>query len=272
MLAGALVAVVGSLAAYGTRRWLLHDSSRPVSVAEIVERYQVDEATTAEELTTLPGQSSPPPSSTTAPMSNSTPPGRAELPAPGVYVYTTSGTEHIDVLGGATHDYPATTTITVTSDPCGVQLRWDVLAERWDSWHLCATPTGITLDPSGTQYHEFFKQASREEAVCTSSLTLETGVSATTPCLLDGDPWAPSWTVASAGTRTIGGRQVEALQVTMTIAEPSSEQTTTEWVLTTGGLPLAATSTKHSVSSSPIGMVTYDEHYELSLTSLNPLR
>lgn len=264
MLAGALVATVGVVGVVAARRWLLQDRSRPVPVAEVLERYHLDETTTERASSAL-SSTLPPPSTDAGPHS------RGPLPAPGVYEYTTSGSEHIDVLGGATHDYPPTTTITVTSDPCGVQLRWDALAERWDSWRVCSASSGVTLDLTGVQYHEFFKQPDREAVSCTTAVELAPGVSLTTPCLLDGDPWSPSWTVAAGGSRSVGGEQVDTLRVSMTIAGGAAEQTTTEWVLTTGGLPITATSTKHSVSSSPIGPVTYDEHFELTLTSLTPL-
>ena len=38
-------------------------------------------------------------------------------PEPGVYLYETVGDEHIDALGGATHTYPAQTTMSVTGKP-----------------------------------------------------------------------------------------------------------------------------------------------------------
>ena len=77
------------------------------------------------------------------------------LPAPGVYVYTTTGGDSVDALGGVSHDYPASTTITVTLADCGVLQRWDVAAERWEAWQRCLTD-GEVAETRRTTYDEFF--------------------------------------------------------------------------------------------------------------------
>ena len=58
----------------------------------------------------------------------------------GVYVYRTHGFEKTDALTGVTHRYPARSTITVTGDPCGFRLRWDVLEGRSTTWTVCVGP------------------------------------------------------------------------------------------------------------------------------------
>ena len=50
--------------------------------------------------------------STTASPTTVAPP--ASCPQPGVYTYTTTGSDGVDALGGARHQYPATTTLTVS--------------------------------------------------------------------------------------------------------------------------------------------------------------
>jgi hypothetical protein len=206
----------------------------------------------------------------------------AELPAlvrPGVYRYATTGQESIDALDGATHAYPSETTITVTPSGCGVRLRWDALHERWDEWRLCATPGGIELQRNGTQYHEFFGQPDDEAVACDTTVLLlptTTGMvpPVQQPCLLAEDPWAPSWEVLERSTRTVDGHDIDVRHVVMRIEDPDEywEQTRIDWFLATDGLPVEVTSTKASLSPSPIGPVEYREEYRLVLVSLEPLR
>jgi hypothetical protein len=79
------------------------------------------------------------------------------LPAAGVYRYATTGSEHVDALGGTTHTYPATTTVTVTAAGCGVQTRWDALQERWNIRQLCLGDGGI-VSGAYTDFHRFYGQ------------------------------------------------------------------------------------------------------------------
>lgn len=175
------------------------------------------------------------------------------VPSPGVYRYVTAGYESVDVLGGARHDYPAETTITVVPDGCGVLLRWDALAERRDEWRLFATADGIVLQPDGLQFHEFFGSA-------------------------DDEAWAPLWEVLDTSEQVVDGAAVEVAHVRMTVASDNGaggglgEHTVIDWHLDATGLPVSACGTKDSVSSSPIGDVDYHETFTLQLASLTPLR
>ena len=63
----------------------------------------------------------------------------SHCPEPSVYLYETVGDEHIDALGGATHTYPAQTTMSVTLTDCGYRVRWDVFKERFDELDLCVS-------------------------------------------------------------------------------------------------------------------------------------
>ena len=67
--------------------------------------------------------------------------GSSSIP-PGVYVYATDGSEQTDALGGVTHRYPRTSTVTVSGGPCGVRLRWDVLRGRSTTWTVCTGSNG----------------------------------------------------------------------------------------------------------------------------------
>src|SRR5204863_7983885 len=80
--------------------------------------------------------------------------------------YATSGDEHIDALGGTTHTYPPVTTITVNPDGCGVQVRWDVLVERWTTRQLCLGDDGAIVSGTYTDFHRFFGQDDRADWAC----------------------------------------------------------------------------------------------------------
>ena len=84
----------------------------------------------------------------------------------GVYLYATRGQESVDALGGATHRYPKSTTITLVTVPCGMRLLWEPFEERSVRWTLCATGDGIEL-ADWEVAHEFFGQGDRTGYTCT---------------------------------------------------------------------------------------------------------
>ena len=293
LLAAGIAVVLIVAAVVVVKDVVFRDQARAVSTDEAVTRYRA-------EATTVPATSAgssttvaliPPTISaatTTAPASTATvtstvtstaPPSvPVALVPPGVYRYTTTGQEHVDALKGATHTYPAETTITVVPDGCGVSLRWDALKERWDQWHLCATPAGVELETDGIQYHEFFNQPDNEAIACQAPVMLVPAApSAPAPqqrtCTLAADPWLPIWTILERGPRTVDGHEVDVQHVQMQIEDDDQywEHTTIDWYLALDGLPVQVVATKSSLSSSPIGDIQYDEHFQLDLESLTPL-
>jgi hypothetical protein len=286
---GGLVAVaIVVIAAIFVRSVLLRDRARAVPVDEALAIFRAETTTTTTTTTTATST----PTTTTAAIPATTaettsspettvevPPTAPSLVEPGIYRYTTTGSEDVDALGGATHDYPAETTLTVVASGCGVHLRWDALRERRDEWALCATGDGIELQPDGVQYHEFFGQPD-EEAVACASPVLVVPVTATPPpavhqsCTLANDPWSPSWEVLERATRSIDGTDIGVQHVRMTIDDDDEywEHTVVDWYLADSGLPVEVRSTKESRSPSPIGGVIYHEHYDLELISIVPLQ
>jgi hypothetical protein len=246
------IVVVGAVV---VRLTVLRDRARAITVEEARERFRVAVA----------------PTDTSAPA--------LSLPAAGVYRYRTAGKESIDALGGATHDYPEETTITVVRDGCGVSLRWDALAERRDEWRLCATPRGIELQATGLQYHEFFGSADAEDVACDRTIVLVPATS-TPPvasvrqdCTLADDAWYPTWEVLEDTGRTVDRATVPVRHVRMTVDDSDDywEHTVVDWYLAGDGLPVSVSSVKSSRSPSPVGGVTYEEQYRIELESLVPL-
>jgi hypothetical protein len=281
------------------RAVVFRDQARAVSTDEAVDRFRTQASSIPVDSTAGPttvaviAPPTPPAVASTAPavvssssvtsttvvVSSSAAAASVALVAPGVYRYATTGQEHVDALDGTTHPYPPETTITVVAEGCGVSLRWDALQERWDQWQLCATPEGVVLGTDGIQYHEFFGQPDNEKVACAATVMLVAATpDARAPvdqqCTLADDPWLPVWTTLERTPRTVDGQQVDVQHVRMEIKDDDEywEHTTIDWYLAPNGLPVVVDATKSSLSPSPIGAIQYDEHYQLELESLTPMR
>lgn len=269
IVAGVALLTIGVLVARST---LYRDRSRAVTADDALGAYRRDTASSSSTPATSPAGN---PTTLERRPSEAAP--RPALTQPGVYRYRTTGDESIDVAGGAHHAYPAETTITVTPDGCGIRLRWDALRERRDEWRLCPTAAGLTM-PWALSYHEFFKQPDAEELVCPGDTLLlpadpQPGSTWDASCQLAGDDAPQHFDVVGWEGVAVEGRSVPTLHLrqSVDIGGYYYEHTVTDWWLTPDGLPVRATRTKTSRSSSPIGGVTYDEHYDVNLESLSPL-
>jgi hypothetical protein len=266
--AAVVLLVVGAVIA---RRYVYSDRARPVSSNDVLRRYRAS-------TTSAPASSSPAPTSTPDGSQSSTTsaPPKARLPQPGVYRYTTTGEESADILGGASHTYPPVTTLTVTPDTCGVHLRWDALQERRDEWRLCPVAGGLD-EAWGIQFHEFFKQPNTDTIACPANGVLvpepaTPGQTWSVDCTLTGDPWPQQFTVAGPEPVQVGATTVNTVHVVEHIDVPVTyyEHTTIDWWFSADGLPVKVNEVKVSKSSSPIGAVTYHEHFSLVLQSVEP--
>jgi hypothetical protein len=268
VLAGLLLAT-GVLGVTLGRYLLQRGTTTPVPLAEIEQRYYGSTTTSAASVARAPAASA------TAPPT--TAPGLDALPAPGVYVYDTQGGDRIDALAGDHHEYPATTTVTVTAADCGVLQRWDVLEERWESWQRCLTADGASIaEPARTNYDEFFSNGQTDARTCTGDarpLAAAPGTTWTSTCTEGAASETHAATVVGAEERTVGSRQVTTLHVTVSVTDADAEdlQTIDTWYLAGTDLVVAQTSTDHSVNPSPVGDVHYDEQYSITLASLEPV-
>ena len=203
--------------------------------------------------------------------------GSSSIP-PGVYVYATDGSEQTDALGGVTHRYPRTSTVTVSGAPCGVRLRWDVLRGRSTTWTVCTGSNGWG-ERSRFERHTFFGVTDKTTYACGG-----------TPFRPDGDRLGATFTVAcSTGKASEDGpgRIVgeEALDVGRARVGTVHLRTTTSfsgdtmgaatydfWLARDSGLPVRIMMVSSTTSGSLIGDVHYRERVALRLTSLTPRR
>ncbi len=293
-IVGVVVVAAGVIG--GVLWWLKSDEARPVAVDDVLADFRArassttapaDTTTTADTTTAASTSAGASPTSaapgTTQAATTTTQP--AALPI-GVYVYTTSGDEGVDALGGDRHPYPATTTMTVTDSGDGcVTIRWDALEQRWDedtycwqvdSWHLTAQTT----------FHSFFQQSDERQFTCTpQSLQLpadpEAGATFTASCSSPGTGQSGASAEDVTGTVVgfeqlqVGDDMVDTVHVkydTAISGQSTGNDTVERWYARDVPM-LLVREVRSGVTNSEtaVGTVRYDEQYELMLQDLAPL-
>jgi hypothetical protein len=255
IIAAAGVAAV-SVAALVTWRFALHDTTTPVPVTEAVATFR-DETPVVPEAPDEPDHA---------------------LPAAGVYSYDTSGAEGVDALTGATHDYPATSTITVRAGSCGVVLDWTPLVERSEQRELCWLDNALVM-PSYASYRRFFGQDDRRVYTCPEPVPIIfAGETTTTQC--SSGSLIEDITVTPSGTSTavVGGDPVEVDVVTLSVALDSTDDSTRGistaelWFAVDSRALVRWAESTSTTSASPIGDVHLEEQFELNLQEPDPIR
>ena len=293
------LAVVVLLLGNGVAAYHALTAVEPVTVADAVDRYRaaVEHAPSRADVPVAPGAtvlaaSSTPgaptdpgrtatagPAYTSTTGSPASPSVAGGTVQPGVYVYDTQGFETVSLFGGARHDYPASTTMTVVAGGCGLEMRWDALEQRWDRWSLCGT--GTQLDLAGFSiYHEFYGKQEQRDWSCPPGTparpaTIEAGWATTRTCTSGAARSVMSITVVGREDRSVGGVTVPTLHV-----RTSEEMTggsrgirvNDTWYRVDDGLVVARTALVDVETETAIGTTDYHEELALSLTSLEPLR
>ena len=243
-------ATVAGVAAVALGAWwfLLRDVARPTTVGEAVSAYrrQGTEATST-------------------------------IPA-GVYVYVTDGSERTDALGGVTHRYPRTSTITVTRAPCGVRLRWDVLRGRSTTWTVC---TGASDWAERTRYerHTFFGVTDETTYTCDGTPFRPAGdrpdTTFTVECSTGKAKESGPGRSVGLETERVGARLVPTVHLRTTTSfsgDTTGTATYDFWLARDTGLPVGIDMVSRTTSGSLIGDVHYEERVSLRLDSLVPRR
>jgi hypothetical protein len=224
---------------------LLNDKATPVSIQDVLERFHEGRRGT----------------------------GKLD----GVYVYATRGEESVDALGGATHDYPKATTITVVTTPCGMRLLWQPFEERSVRWMLCATGAGIEL-AEWEVAHEFFGQSDRTGYTCTEMVLVprqDDFESTSFHCRSDQGRQDGEARVLGVEQVDVAGAPLKAVHV-RTVGRvtggDSGTETTNWWLDERNGLPLRIRLSNRTGRKILIGDVHYSEDADLRLRSTEPLR
>ncbi len=240
-------------AAGGVGYWLLRPRATPVSVTAALRRYRHAHAGAG---------------------------GASGTPPPGVYAYATRGFEELSVPG--THRaYPTRTTITMAPSGCGVESRWDALAEHVEELQLCAGPDGSVAVVSARTDETFLNVATQQVATCDPAAWLRpphptAGQQWRFACGSAHTTWSADGTLMSLETVRVDGRSLAALRVRVTMrfsGQQNGTATTDYWFAPNDSLLLAWAGTVNiSQSSSPLGSVQYHEQYRMELLHAAPQR
>lgn len=202
----------------------------------------------------------------------------ASLVPAGVYVYATDGFEKTDALTGITHRYPSRSTITVTGDPCGVRMRWDVLEGRSTTWTFCID-SGDWVMTTQDERHTFFHVTERTVYACSDGLFRPRGdlpgqrVAVT--CTASGTNEQETQWVVGRESLPVGRRHVQSVHIRQAIAltgHSRGHSTYDLWLDRQSGVPVRIAMVSRTTNDSPVGNVHYEEIVDLRLLSLVPRR
>lgn len=240
---GVGVVAAALLAAAVTWRLVRHDTASPLSVGQALADYRAEAAA-----------------------------GTTPVPT-GVYVYRTTGSESVSALGGARHRYPARTTITVVSAPCGMKLRWDALEERGNTWTVCDDGAS---SPAWTERHRFFGQDDVSAWACPGAPWLPGDEEGGEYSCDDGSTIQTGrWTLVRREPVDVAGTAVETVHIRIAVDETGGAEgrlVEDRWLEAETGLPVRMSYRVETKNPSIIGDVTFAERYTLRLTSLEPRR
>lgn len=251
-LSAIVAAVVAMLLVAGFAAWyfVFRDVATPTTVGEAVTNFRGDTDRT---------------------------PGPSPVPV-GVYVYATKGFEHTDALTGATHRYPPRSTITVTTDPCGVRMRWDVLEGRSTTWTFCID-AGRWVMTTQDERHTFFGVTQGTTYQCSDvSFRLpgdEPSRDMPVTCTTSGATENETQRTVGREPMRVAGKAVSTVhvrQATSLSGNIRGASTYDIWLDRETGVPVRISMVSHTTNGSPVGDVHYDEIVTLRLLSATPRR
>ena len=262
LITGMVIALLVPLVIFVVISLLLDDTTTPVATDDVVADFREEATTTPAAATATPAV-----------------PDALVIAPAGVYVYETTGAESIDALGGASHDYPAETTITVRPNDCGATYRWVAIEERSELLDICVTDGALTLRGYVAD-HEFFSRGDNKSLLCDAPVVLlqphlqpgaVTGV-----CRGAGLVEELTVTVGNSESVTVGGAEVEAVavQIDVVVGPPDGHtqgaSTTLLRIDAATGVLVGWSEATMTTADSEVGSVDYEETFELWLTSLEP--
>jgi hypothetical protein len=189
----------------------------------------------------------------------------------GLYVYETSGFETTDALGGARHEYPAETFLTLQPGRCGSVVVWRPLQERWIEWDICPDGTMAAWE----SYHEWFGVPNLDEWRCPEPIPAiaEPGATWSAECTKGETDRVIRYEVIGIEILEIGNAPVETLHVRSASTDSGKtrgSETVDTWILPGTPLVVQRVVDSSSVTGSRIGDVAYHEEYQIKLRSLTP--
>jgi hypothetical protein len=251
--------------AVGIMLFLTRDTSSPYRVGQALEQFKLLQQRTNDRLART--------------LSN--------LPAVGVYSYTTSGHESASApaLPTSASGYPSTSTMTIFSDSCGQDWRWQPLSNRYEDLVVCrSSATGPILLHSRFDDEEFYGVTDSRNYPCTAGSVFMpagnlAGESLSGTCTNSGNKNSGGMSIAYSGevvgtqTLAVGATDVKTLQISLheTISgDTVGTGTVSIWLDEANGLIIKETRTEITRSDSAVGWVPSMETFSLYLDSLTP--
>jgi hypothetical protein len=208
------------------------------------------------------------------------------LPVLGVYTYSTSGSESAKAPGllSSASGYPSTTTMTVFSDRCGQDWRWQPLTNRYEDLVICRASDGALMLRSRLDDEEFYGVTDRRDFTCTAGSVFlpsraSTGQSLSGSCVNGGNKNSGGMTIAYSGkvvgdeTVVVGGVGVPTVELAIDekiTGDTVGTGTVSIWLDRLDGLIVKETRTETTKSDSAVGWVPSSESFSLLLDSLTP--
>jgi hypothetical protein len=205
------------------------------------------------------------------------PGAKGALQAAGTYSYATRGHETLTAIVPSRHDYPPTSTVTVTKRGCGFTERWVPRPERSSEWRFCVRKDrwrlALLLDD-----HEFFGQLVRQRFACRGPFVprptvVPVGFRWTDRCRGAGSRVTVGYRAVREQALRIGGKRVETVLVHARArlrGRIDGLNTYDSWLSRTNGLVVRREVTSDTAVKTPFGKVTDGERYLLRLKSLRP--
>ena len=196
--------------------------------------------------------------------------GDERLPQVGVYRYSITGSETIESIVSASHDYPAESAVTVTRSGCGVKIEWAPLRERSEYLEVCRIDGRLVLTNYGGA-HEFFGMRNEHSVTCPDQTWLipaaaEVGNNKVT---CEGGDLVHDRTTTSvkATDVVIDGKRIDGFVVeTEFVAEGTFNGTTIRTMtFDEDGMLLSWSDVVDGFSKTPIGDADYTEEFSLTL-------
>jgi hypothetical protein len=200
-------------------------------------------------------------------------PGSGDAGDADLYAYVTTGYETTDALGGARHDMPAETYLSIRPGGCGFLVRWDALEQRWNEWDIC--PDGSLA--GWTSYHQWYGVSNTDNWVCPEPIPRSgvPGDSFSGVCSKGSSDETRTHEIVGTEVLTVAGEEVETLHVRMTASSEGKtrgESVHDIWLLPDSPLVVRREVKHRSVNESAIGDVEYYEEYAVILSSLEARR
>jgi hypothetical protein len=195
----------------------------------------------------------------------------------GVYSYATTGFERLSAAVASRHDYPHTSTVTVSPEGCGFSERWEPRPERSAEWRFCVDGTrwrlAVLLD-----YHEFFGQPVMQRFACRGPFvprgpTVPIGFRWTDRCRGAGSRVTVRYRAVREQVQDVAGRPVKTVLVrarAVLRGRIDGVNRLDSWLSRENGLLVRRRVRSDTSIDSPFGKVKDRERYQLALRSTAP--